>query len=663
MTPQERRSNLDRMMGLQRNPIGRMNIQRQMTALDAALASPDPLDEYSKSIGESFLDAIMGGDTRKQKYAMDAGMSGEFYDPPIDPAFMGMDTVTSALVPRVSAALGKQALKQAPSALDDLYRGMSGDLVGFEPAMYMKPKTKGGFTSATMDAPFLDRTMTWIQPARAHSEEAGLVNLKKLDELWQKDPNFHVGSGGANQISNRYQKLMESYKTTPDMNMPELGFTDKGIPSFTDGRHRTAAARDLGVEAIPMSMTEKDMAMARKLGILQEETDNLPEVFKRQSGLPDDMIKPMPDDYIPDMLRPQSGLGEDPVDWYHGTWRDKFSRFKDPEGVAGHFTKDPSVAGEYGDKMMRTNLDIKNPVTIMDEDWRMLRDKPNMIERLKKQGHDAAISDDTGDIIPFYPDSIKQLEWLTAGGDPMDMSMTGRRISTRFPTAMKATEDPLKQMLNVGDESMFMDMDALKKNTGLMAQYPNFNARLRNPVRRMEDYSTHMERNLDFLHDKFPAELRDRASQWYDGANKLAGEAAMRHNIPVEASSAVYAALSPQKDWFMNVSLGDRVMQIYKDMPRWDSTMAQAMKGFAGKFNEPNAKKALQNIAGKDFADLDDPIDKAVWIRMFDESHNDRRYRIVTPEGEFGGFKASDKTGKEGVAQWDPLVRSRTPSR
>lgn len=98
-------------------------------------------------------------------------------------------------------------------------------------------------------------------------------------------------------------------------------------------------------------------------------------------------------------------IGELDDAWYHGTDRD-FDEFIDPEGVAGHFTRGKGYAGEYGDKVIQARLGVKNPVTIADEDWRMLRDKQGKLKDLKKQGYDAAISDDTGDIIPFYPKDV-----------------------------------------------------------------------------------------------------------------------------------------------------------------------------------------------------------------------------------------------------------------
>lgn len=92
--------------------------------------------------------------------------------------------------------------------------------------------------------------------------------------------------------------------------------------------------------------------------------------------------------------------------YYHGT-NAQFDKFREgKEGVAGHFTVEREEAAKYGKRVVQVELDFENPVTIMDEDWRMLRDKPELLARLKKQGYDAAISDDTGDVIVFNADDI-----------------------------------------------------------------------------------------------------------------------------------------------------------------------------------------------------------------------------------------------------------------
>ena len=97
------------------------------------------------------------------------------------------------------------------------------------------------------------------------------------------------------------------------------------------------------------------------------------------------------------------------------------------------------------------------------------------------------------------------------------------------------------------------------------------------------------EQNLTVLHDIFPESVRIYAKLWYDGANILArqlsgttaaqtvngkevkevddvfggGFIAKAYNErALEKAAAILAVFSPQKDWFMNVSLAHRTMEI-----------------------------------------------------------------------------------------------------
>jgi len=58
-------------------------------------------------------------------------------EPGIEPAFMGMDTLTGYAFPRVSAAYGNQVLKNAPQIAERMNRMFSGELVGMKPQLNM----------------------------------------------------------------------------------------------------------------------------------------------------------------------------------------------------------------------------------------------------------------------------------------------------------------------------------------------------------------------------------------------------------------------------------------------------------------------------------------------------------------------------------------------
>lgn len=226
-------------------------------------------------------------------------------------------------------------------------------------------------------------------------------------------------------------------------------------------------------------------------------------------------------------------------------------------------------------------------------------------------------------------------------------------VSTRLPTAKKATEDPLASRLVIDLQSAKADPKAFETNMGLVQQYPNFASKARNPDRRAEDFIEHVKDNLLYLYDQVPEQTRQRSKLWYDGARNIVDRWGNEYGVPDQALSGVLAVLSPQKDWFMNVSLGQRVLDIatkQRDFlwaPEMDSTAARI-------FGKPQYEPLLNAVRGKTYAELDGPIEKALWLRTYDEAFNPREHQIVTPEGDFAGVRLT-QTGKPYATGWGSL--------
>jgi len=215
-------------------------------------------------------------------------------------------------------------------------------------------------------------------------------------------------------------------------------------------------------------------------------------------------------------------------------------------------------------------------------------------------------------------------------------------VSTRVPTAVKAEENALEQSLLSNYKAFRGNQDAFLHNIELIKSYPNLALKSKNADINAEKFVEHLKDNLLYLHDKVPGETRARSKLWYEGANKIANDMSKEFDISEPASSAILAVLSPQKDWFMNVSLGERVASTlaHKQGSKWDSAMDDVANIIYGK---PQYKPLLDAIKGKRLEELKDPVEKAVWIRTHDQAHNPREHFIVTPEGEFSGIRMTDK--------------------
>lgn len=230
-------------------------------------------------------------------------------------------------------------------------------------------------------------------------------------------------------------------------------------------------------------------------------------------------------------------------------------------------------------------------------------------------------------------------------------------ISTRLPTGAKATEDPIAQSLTVDTPSMKATPGGLyDQNVGLVRDYPGMKKGLMtgSTDRAAKQFQNQVTDNLLWLHDQVPPEVRERSKLWYDGANKIVKDTAQRYGLPDQSVAGVYAALSPQKDWFQNVSLGDRLIDIYHNAAAtpWSPEMSATAKTI---FGDPKYKKMLDAVSGKRLDQLSDPADKAMWIRTFDQAHNSPAHRIVTPEGGFGDV-VTTKSGAPARVAWGSLT-------
>lgn len=258
--------------------------------------------------------------------------------------------------------------------------------------------------------------------------------------------------------------------------------------------------------------------------------------------------------------------------------------------------------------------------------------------------------------LPFKADDPAQAGGFLSDGNgsasiPLSTAEGSRRVSTRFPTGARSTEDPMTSQLSMNfNEALAGDVGA--HNARLLSRYPGF-ARLSGmtPEEAARAYVDQSAGNLRYLIDRMPRGAIEETSQWYEGANRISDSLASRVGVPRQSMSANLAALSPQKDWFQNASLGERVADIVAsqyDAPPTGEMMAYIFTN--PKINTPRYTDELANMQGKAFRDMSD-LQKAVYVRAFDEVYNPRNYRSVTPEGFLGDYVMT-ATGNPAKIAW-----------
>lgn len=237
-------------------------------------------------------------------------------------------------------------------------------------------------------------------------------------------------------------------------------------------------------------------------------------------------------------------------------------------------------------------------------------------------------------------------------------------ISTQNPSGVKRKYDPLAQMLSIDEKAVLELMDTnprYRKETIDAIKSYGFIPNGTSDKDAIRIFKENIVNNLLFLYKSVPKDIRNRSKLWYDGANKIATQMADKYGMSLPQVSAIMAAMSPQKDWFQNVSMGERAIDILIERGNmaWTPDMLRYAKSYvmeADKRKEREKREeAFQRIEavakkGTVLNDMDEES-AAAFIRAYDESFNSRQYRIVTPEGGFGDL-VRNKDGTPSTMMW-----------
>ena len=232
-------------------------------------------------------------------------------------------------------------------------------------------------------------------------------------------------------------------------------------------------------------------------------------------------------------------------------------------------------------------------------------------------------------------------------------------MSVRRPTGKKVTEDSLMDVLNINFQVAMAHTDTKQKHANLILSYPFVagalsEAERADPDTVIEKFVNWMADNLKTLYHAMPKELRDRSRQWYDGARKYAVVWSERYGISEMQAAAIIAALSPQKDWFVNVSMAERMLDMWTTLR--DQRVTPEMQKRAEFRNgeadtdenaedispaermSPKEKKRIwaqigNSTLGELMADPMKARAAAMFMRMWDETYNSNKVFRLTPEG------------------------------
>jgi hypothetical protein len=167
---------------------------------------------------------------------------------------------------------------------------------------------------------------------------------------------------------------------------------------------------------------------------------------------------------------------------------------------------------------------------------------------------------------------------------------------------------------------------------------------------------TRLKNNLLDVYDSVPPELVARWKEWYNLANSWGKDVAKKYDTPDTIVYGITARLSPGKDWFDNVTMTDRILDVAQRdavvtpeeiafaLPTMDSSLETKIekKKKSGDWSESweaearekteEAKALFEASEGKKFSELDDLL-AGLHARFWTQTHGDNKVYNVFKEG------------------------------
>lgn len=208
-------------------------------------------------------------------------------------------------------------------------------------------------------------------------------------------------------------------------------------------------------------------------------------------------------------------------------------------------------------------------------------------------------------------------------------------------------------------------MNKLKKTSGL---FTRDEMRIKNPDKLAGIFIQRTKENLRFLWEKAEP-WRDRAKQWYVGANRMATDWSKKYGLSINQVAGILAACSPKTDWFKNIEIAKRIIEGYQFHKKnnttftdelydryvqfsvesfeyaWKQNKKERVKKLGGEtaFNEKQAaaRELLANelaedyqYVGKNWEELSSTdMGRAVLLRAHDVVNKAQKYYVYSPEG------------------------------
>ena len=250
-----------------------------------------------------------------------------------------------------------------------------------------------------------------------------------------------------------------------------------------------------------------------------------------------------------------------------------------------------------------------------------------------------------------YPQAVSEYEG--ANGDPrFRFNLDALRpedasqyeIGTARPRSTKVTDTHDPQQIINGQKIE----DIVKKNPQFGEKLAASIAKYRGVALDPSDYEhpaaiinkfvDQMSSNLEWLYNQVPDAIKGPARKWYKSANtSIIKPWASQYGYEPKQIAGAIAALSPQNPWENNVGTVKTILDTLKDKSAHEWTDNMESQGLDLSKGKPELRKIFKAIRGKTLGELTEPVERAMWIRLLDETEGSGKNNVYSPEGQVTG--------------------------
>jgi hypothetical protein len=246
------------------------------------------------------------------------------------------------------------------------------------------------------------------------------------------------------------------------------------------------------------------------------------------------------------------------------------------------------------------------------------------------------------------------------------------RTHTNF---QKDRTEPGGKPLTTDYRNIFKDPAQTEKIAARLREYLPKDQHIDDDQKQIEKAVNFMVENQRALWDRIKNEpwLKDSLGA-YDDYHKEGQRQAGKFRLALNRVIHAFAAVSPQKSPDMGAAMTERIADVVKNHAddKWTSAMTKTFLGFAEdtRLTLSERKTLAEVLKNKKFSDLNN-FQKALFVRAYDQTYNDRNYPIVGVNGEHIGT-STDKLAwpsykqisngiqaVEGTAPWHVLVTNK----